>query len=205
MKEFKKYKKYISIGLFVCILFSLNMLLILKISRNSTDNITIENKKASLLKDSLAMISCDMAEIVECIYLNQGFQLPKNVVFRKALDNSISTIFEKKTIFAYISPLACWSCVKTINGHLSDYFDKCNIVYLIPENLSSEIQTFLDYTKIPKNKVYYISTNLGLPIEDNYRLFLFSLGENNTIIDVFPPTKYSKYITEAYINSIINN
>lgn len=168
-------------------------------------NIKSENNEASILKDSLSNISFDMEEIVECIFQNRGFQLPNDIVFRKASNNSIRKEFESETIFAYISPLACWSCVKTINGHLNDISDSCSITYLIPENLSNEIQTFLDYSNIPKDKLYYMSSNLGLPIEDTNRVFLFTIDEDNLITNVFPPTKYSKEITETYINSIINN
>ena len=43
-----------------------------------------------------------------------------------------------------------------------------------------------------------------MPIEETNKVFLFTINRNNTITNVFPPTKYSQEITEAYINSILN-
>lgn len=200
----KQFNRSTPIWLFIgCIIIT--VLFTFRIRSTPTANMKSENNEVSILKDSLSNISFDMEEIVECIFQNIGFQLPSDIVFRKASNNNIRKGFEPKTIFAYVSPLACWSCVKTINGHLHDISDSCNITYLIPENLSNEIQTFLDYSNIPKDKVYYMSSNLGLPIEDTNRVFLFTIDEDNLITNVFPPTKYSKEITETYINSIINN
>lgn len=34
--------------------------------------------------DSLLNLSFDMEEMIESIFLNQGYKLPKNIVFRKA-------------------------------------------------------------------------------------------------------------------------
>jgi hypothetical protein len=192
----------------ICLLIGCIIITVLFIFRTNSApaaDIKSENNEVSILKDSISNISFDMEEIVECIFQNRGFQLPNDIVFRKASNNSIRSGFDSETVFAYVSPLACWSCVKTINGYLNDISDSCNITYLIPENLSNEIQTFLDYSNIPKNKIYYISTKLGLPIENTNRVFLFTIDEDNLIINVFPPTKYSKEITESYINSIINN
>lgn len=168
-------------------------------------NISSVNNESTKLKDSISNLCFDMEEVVGCIFQNQGFQLPDNIVFRKASNNSISTGLEKGMVYAYVSPLDCWSCVKTINSHLHDISATSNITYLIPENLSDEIQFFLDYSNIPENKIYYMSSDLGLPIEDTNRVFLFTIDRNNIIANVFPPTKYSKEKTETYINSIINN
>lgn len=155
--------------------------------------------------DSLLNLSFDMEEMIESIFLNQGYKLPKNIVFRKASNTTDTITLGRKTIFAYMSPLACWSCVKTINKHLSSIPYTYDLVYLIPENLSVEIQTFLDYTGIPISQVYYLSSNLGLPIEETNRVFLFTLEDKNIIHNVFPPSKYSQEITETYINSIVTN
>ncbi len=154
-------------------------------------------------KDSLINMSYDMEDIIESIFTNQGYKLPKDVNLTKVSDKNVLLNFDENMIYAYISPLSCWSCVKSIKKQLIS-IDNKNIIFLIPNKFSNDIQTFLDYIEIPHNQIYFISKDLGLPIEETNKLFLFTINNNDTITNVFPPTKYSQEITEAYINSILN-
>lgn len=154
-------------------------------------------------RDSIINMSYDMEDIIESIFTNQGYKLPKDINLTKISDNNDLLNFDENMIYAYISPLSCWSCVKSIKNHLTS-IDNNNIIFLIPNKFSNDIQTFLDYIEIPHNQIYFISKDLGLPIEETNKVFLFTINNNDTITNVFPPTKYSQEITEVYINSILN-
>lgn len=154
-------------------------------------------------KDSIINMSYDMEDIIESIFTNQGYKLPKDVNLTNGSDKRALLNFDEDIIYAYISPLSCWSCVKSKKKHLTS-IDNDNIIFIIPNKFSNDIQTFLDYIGIPHNQIYFISKDLGLPIEETNKVFLFTINRNNTITNVFPPTKYSQEITEAYINSILN-
>lgn len=154
-------------------------------------------------RDSIINMSYDMEDIIESIFTNQGYKLPKDVNLTKGSDKNVLLNFDEEIIYAYISPLSCWSCVKSIKTHLTS-IDNDKIIFIIPSKFSNDIQTFLDYIGIPPNQIYFISKELGLPIEETNKVFLFTINRNHTITNVFPPTKYSQEITEAYINSILN-
>lgn len=146
-----------------------------------------------------------MMYIVESIFTNQGYKVPENISFEKKLYSYKSADFGNNTIFVHVSPLYCWSCIYTINGHIKSVIDDRNLVYIIPAKHANEIDLFLDFMEIPLNNVYFISSNLGLPIEKSNRVFLFTIEEPGIIKNVFPPSKYSREMTQAYINSVLTN
>ena len=156
-------------------------------------------------KDSALNMYYDMMYIVESIFTNQGYKVPENISFKKKLYSYKSADFNNNTFFVYVSPLYCWSCVNTINGHIKSVINDRNLAYIIPAKYADEIDLFLDFIDIPSNNVYFISSKLGLPIEESNRVFLFTIEEPNIIKNVFPPSKYSREMTQAYINSVLTN
>lgn len=205
-----KFKKHITktfvLGVIVgCISFYLILSTGIISSRAKDTHPFLHSTISENKVDSVMKMSYDVEEIIEQIFSNQGYKLPLNTKFRKASNNNVITEFEESAIFFYISPLICWSCVKSINEHLASIADEFHIIYLIPDHMSLDITPFLDYSKIPINDLYYLSTDLGLPIEELNIAFFFTIKNQNLISNVFPPTKYSKELTEAYINIISTN
>lgn len=152
--------------------------------------------------DSIISLSYEIRDIVGDVFLNQDYYLANDIKVKKAINDSIIN-FDTNSVYVYISPLSCWSCVKSIHNHLS-VIDNRNLKFLVSEKFTDVIKTFLDYVDIPLSQVYFISESLGLPIEETDKVFLFTVNYNRRITNVFPPTKYSKETTEAYFNSIKN-
>lgn len=155
-------------------------------------------------QDSIIHMSYDMEDIIESVFSNQGYKLPENISYKKFKGDSCNFSFKENTIYAYVSPMTCWSCVKDIKKQLES-IDELKVVYIIPVEFTVDIQTFIDCVGIPMSNIYLLSRKIGLPIEEANKMFLFTVDSNNIITNVFPPTKYSQDITEAYISTILNN
>jgi len=192
-------KEFVRLSIIIIILFTLGFGFFYKTPNGSRcdDSEFIESQK-----DSVINLSYDMEDMIEYIFSNQGYKLPEGISMNNVSDRSISLKFNKHRIYAYISPMSCWSCVRIIKNHL---ISNKNITFLIPNKFSADIQPFLDYVEIPYNQVYVLSKNLELPIEETNKVFLFTIKDSSTISNVFPPSKYSRELTETYLNSISIN
>lgn len=154
--------------------------------------------------DSIVSLSFDMEDIVECAYSNRGYRLSEDVKLRRA-DGEELCVSDTNPIYAYVTPLACWTCIRSINKNLINSEASDRIIYIIPNKFSNNIQTLLNYAEIPSDRIYFASSELGLPVEGTDRMFLFTLENNRNIENVFAPSRYSQDLTEIYLNSIITN
>lgn len=200
----KSRSKITIISLFLWNLVTIGVCLYL-----NTNNLNMLNIKEqeSLKGDSLINMAFDMEEIIECIFSNQGYEMsPHLELYMNSMTYKISDL-ATNTIFVYMSPMSCWSCVKSINNSLTYFSENGNIVfrYLIPHKFSKDIQPFLDYSGIPSDKTFFISSDLGLPIESENRPFLFTLEDSHLIKNVFTPSRYSPELSKVYISNIINH
>lgn len=178
----------------------------LYLNTNNLHKFHIKEQK-SLKEDSLINMAFDMEEIIECIFSNQGYEMsPHLELYMNSMTFKISDL-ATNTIFVYMSPMSCWSCVKSINNSLTYFSENGNVVfrYLIPNKFSKDIQPFLDYSGIPSDKIFFISSDLGLPVESENRPFLFTLEDSHLIKNVFTSSRYSPELSKVYISNIINH
>ncbi|MDE6684242.1 MAG: hypothetical protein K2J94_03575 [Duncaniella sp.] len=140
----------------------------------------------------------DMLDMVEDIYSNQGRYFNDENVRLFRSDSSVvkfSSFTECGTVYMYFTPLACWECIREISKGALESDNACSLSFIIPISLRNAVGRIMMECNIPSEQVYYIEGSLGLPIEEENKVFFFTItpGEKSThrlnVENVFVPVR----------------
>lgn len=143
-------------------------------------------------------------DIFSYAYLNsdtyKSFPYGKNLFNQKFLKNMDAAILFNYDWVVYIPRAPCVSCITELCGTLESQsaIEKC--AFIMHKDLSSEDFIFQSMKGIPTENIFFFEGNLGIPLEDEERLFIFTLSKNFIITDIYVPEKKLQNLTEIYLS-----
>lgn len=169
----------------------------------------------SEFEDSLAMESLknNVADMVEEIFTNQQGRIKVTDVI--PVDSNGESVplraFDADSVvYMYFTPLACWECIKSASAAIQRGEHASRIRYLIPESLRNAVNQIMAEAEIPDSQVCYVADGcLGLPIEDDNKIFFFTLDRDSSdnrymvIRNVFSPIREVENLTDIYLGVLI--
>lgn len=158
------------------------------ITSNNKYKINNENTKTvdslRVVVDSLIRLNIEVEDMIEECYRNKCYRLSNQNTI--AADGSIHTFrsFSSSTIYVYVTPLTCWSCMKTISAQLKESPYYQDVVFLLAGDFSIENKSFLEFAEIPIERTYALVQALQIPIEDKHSIFLFNINKQCEIHNI---------------------
>ena len=155
----------------------------------------------------LANLQADMAEMVEDIFANRGVSVKAADV---ALADSTGRAVEfgsfsaDSTIYVYFTPLACWECIRTVCGALLSDAGAERLRFVVPESLRHAVGRIKAEAGVPDSRVVYMSGSLGLPVEDDNKIFLYTVESGDGVVrieNVFAPVADAGAV-EAWLSAV---
>ena len=102
--------------------------------------------------------------------------------------------------FIYVPKSICTSCILNLCNNLksTNLINRCGFIfpYIDPKNYESIIHE----AEIPIHNIIYLDGSIGLPIEKEDILFMFSISEGYRVINVYVPNKKLDNLTTTYLN-----
>ncbi len=156
--------------------------------------------------EAVMRLEYDMADMVEDIFSNQDGKIDFKVTrLSDMTDREVGfrSLTKDSVIYMYFTPLACWDCVKAVCGHLRES-DYGRFVWLVmPESLSHASGRIRAEAGISDDRLYKLRGELGIPLEDDNRVFFFTVEEGGSgrIKNVFAPNE-DIAVTDAYFDAV---
>lgn len=167
----------------------------------------LEEKSDSLMLSDLRI---DIVEMVETTYSNQGLSVEtKAVSISDAEGNPVDFRYfsADRSIYMYFTPLACWECIHTVCKAVLNSDCGEDVVFVIPESLRGAVGRIIAEAEVPADKTFYLHGSLGLPVEQENKLFFFTLSSSPrepglmAINDVYAPLAYAEAV-DAYLSTL---
>lgn len=138
-----------------------------------------------------AYMNCDLNYSMHVDYLVYDNNM-KNLEDKNALDS-----FKR---FVYIPKSACSSCVRQLCKLLDskDIIDKC--LFVFPYKKTQESELIINEACIPPANIMYLKGEIGLPIENENVVFMFTKSQDGKINNIFVPDKNLENLSEIYLD-----
>jgi|UniRef100_UPI004024EBF7 hypothetical protein len=130
--------------------------------------------------------------------LNVSIDNNKNLVNKEKHNICLEKIKRHYTYYVYIPNYVCYDCITKIVEDLRNYGCIKQTLFIIP--LENDYGELTKQIKIPSGNILYLKDKLGLPIEDENVIFMFTLSSDNKIENIYAPNKRLSKLTETYLN-----
>lgn len=102
--------------------------------------------------------------------------------------------------YVYLPDYACESCILSLCGILKDNNFIKEIGFFISRNNSEKFEQIISKATIPMSNILYYEGSFGLPIENEQKIFMFSLSKDFHFRDIYVPDKHTEKLTDIYLN-----
>lgn len=171
---------------------------------NSDRNPTIDK----LYDDSQSTFIESLSEtedLIFDIYLNSDLKVSlyrNELIDIKNNSLSINKLSYQQKLYAYVTPFCCANCIM----ELDSLFRAKNInhSYIGPYNSRDDLILMFKILHIPIEKIIFINEALNIPLENQNRIFTFTLNKSYELCDIFTPKRHLKNLTDAYLDAVQN-
>lgn len=102
--------------------------------------------------------------------------------------------------FVYVPKYVCESCVNELCGLLKSENLMNKVGFLIPHELYGRYDFMIIKAEVPTENLLYINGSLGIPIEKESAMFMFSLSDDYGFQNIYVPNKLLPNLTETYLH-----
>lgn len=166
------------------------------------------SEQVTILNDSilnLINMQYSTEDIIAYAYMNTdlGISLRNENTFH---DYTLQIINDKRILLSfdwivYVPKYVCESCVDELCKLLKSENLLSNVGFIIPYELYGNYESLIRRTEMPTENLLYIAGSLGLPIEKEDMLFMFSLSDDYGFQNIYVPNKHLPNLTETYLNT----
>ena len=152
----------------------------------------------------------DAEEMVEALIVNRGRTAGSDV---PAMSDSAGVrrtampFAADSAVYFYFTPLACWECIREVCAVVGENENAGRVIYLIPERLRHASGRISAEAGIPAGRTFYLEGELGLPLEAENRIFLFTLGSPDadgrmSVDNILAPPRSLANVAGAYLDAL---
>lgn len=153
----------------------------------------------------LAAFRSDVAEMVEDAFSNRGASVRRvdvSLTDASGRPADFRMFSADSVVYMYFTPLACWECIKTVCRAVPA--DGPTVLFVIPEHLRDAVGRIKAEAGVPDRATCYLRGSLGLPVEDDNKVFFFTLeddGPRMRVENVFAPVADGD-VVDAYFSAL---
>lgn len=102
--------------------------------------------------------------------------------------------------YVYVPISVCPSCLVSLCEKLKseNIIEEC--AFIIPFDKEDNFKTIINEIEIPQENLFYAKKELGISIERENVLFMFTLSSEHKLTNIYTPDKNLENLTEVYIN-----
>lgn len=148
------------------------------------------------------------AGLAENIFANRGARIDTAAV---SLADSLGNVREwgsfaaDSTVYFYFTPLECWDCIRTAAAQSAESCAAPHIIYVVPGQLRNAVNVIAAESGVPRERMYFLSGELGLPAESANRIFFFTMGEGAAVENVLVPDRAFDGVVDAYAGVLLGS